>query len=147
MSSWLDILPSNERQKIREKYKMSAAAYEKLREKVKGPEELQEELNRNEIMAQLKFDLETQPEMKEALKKQLEQDLKEQGIEAMLKNPDISAELRQQLESGAFEVTVASPSEKEPDQLVVVPEGNISERAALSTSVQDSYLSQLQVDR
>lgn len=140
------MLPSNERQKIKEKYKMSAAAYEKLRQKVKGPEDLEREMDRNEVMAQLKFDLETQAHMKEALQKQLEKDIAEQGIEAVLQSPDIPAELRQQLEGGNFDVTVASPVESEPDQLVIAPEGNIAEVIAVNSSLADSYLSQLQVD-
>lgn len=147
MNSWLDMLPSSERQKIREKYKMSAAAYEKLREKVKGPEEMQQELNHNELMAQLRFDLETEPGMKDALKQQIENDMEQGGIEAVLKNPDLPSELRQQLERGEFEVTVESPTESEPDQIVLAPEGNVSEKFPISSSLSDSYLSQLQVDK
>ena len=147
MNSWLDMLPSNERQKIREKYKMSAAAYEKLREKVKGPEDLEREMNYNEMMAQLRFDLETEPGLKDALKKQLEKDVEQGGIEAVLQNPDIPSKLKQQLEQGKFEVTVASPSEHEPDQLVIAPEGNVAEHIPVNKSLSDSYLSQLQVDK
>lgn len=145
--SWLDILPSSERQKIREKYKMSAAAYEKLREKVKGPKELKEEMAYNEMMAKLRFDLETMPELKKALKNQIEKDIAEQGIEAVLSNPSIPKELQSYIESGAFDVTVASPAEDEPDQIVLVPEGNVSERLAVSSTLSDTYLSQLQAGR
>lgn len=126
---------------------MSAAAYEKLREKVKGPEDLEREMNHNEVMAQLRFDLETQPHMKDALKKQIEKDMAEGGIEAVLQNPDVPSELKQQLEQGNFDVTVASPSESEPDQLVIAPEGNVAEHIPIKSSVSDSYLSQLQVDK
>ncbi len=143
-NSWLDILPSSERQKIREKYRLSAAAYEKLREKVKGPEDLREEMIRNEIMARLRFGLETEPALKDALKKQIEKDITEKGIEAVLSSPGLPDILRQLLESGRFDVTVASPSEHEPDQLVVVPEGNVQEKLPVHMSLTNAYLSQLQ---
>ena len=142
-SSWLDILPSSERQKIREKYKLSEAAYEKLREKVKGPEDLREEMLRNEIMAQLKFGLETEPAMKDALKKQIEKDLAERGIEAVLDATTLPDTLRQRLERGQFDVTVASPSETAHDALVVVPEGNVREKLPVQRSLTDAYLAQL----
>ena len=132
MNSWLDMLPSSERQKIREKYKLSPAAYEKLRQKVKGPEQLGEEMQRNELMAKLKFALETEPKVKEALKQQVEKDFSEQGIE---------------VPEGEFDVTVDSISESEPDQIVLVPEGNVSEKVSVPTSLADTYLSQLKVDK
>lgn len=141
------MLPSSERQRIREKYKLSAAAYEKLREKVKGPEELKQEMEYNEVMAKLKFDLETMPDMKDALQKQVEKDLAEGGIEAVLEHPDIPADLKQQLEAGTFDVTIDSPSEDEPDQLVIVPEGNVSEKMSVSSSLSDRYLSQMMGDK
>lgn len=137
------MLPSSERQKVREKYKMSAAAYEKLRQKVKGPEQLKEEMQWNDIMAQLRFTMETEPRVKEALKKQIEKDIKEQGLEAVLQSPDLPAEIKKQLEQGRFEVTIDSPSEDAPDQIVVNPEGNISEKLPITLSMTESYLSQL----
>lgn len=144
--SWLDMLPSSERQKVREKYKMSAAAYEQWREKVRerGPEYIEKEQMWNEAMAQLKFGMETEPHMKEALKQQIEKDITEQGLEAVLKNPDLPAELKQQLEAGQFDIIIDAPTEDEPDQLVLVPEGNVSEKCGLTTSLSESYLSQMQ---
>lgn len=147
MSSWLDILPSAERQKLREKYKMSAAAYEKLREKVKGPEDLEREMQRNEAMAQLRFGMETEPHIKDALQKQIERDISEQGIEAVLQNPDVPQETRDALLQGNFEVSIDSVSDDVPDQIVVHPEGNVSEAIPLSRSLTDTYLSQLQDDK
>lgn len=147
MNSWLDMLPSNERQKIREKYKMSPSAYEKLRQKVKGPEDLQEEMQWNEAMAQLRFDLETEPHMKDALKKQIEKDIAEQGIDAVLQNPDVPQELRDQIANGKFEVTVDSVSEDVSDQLTIHPEGNVSEKIPVSQSLTETYVSQLQDDK
>ena len=143
--SWLDILPSSERQKIREKYKLSAAAYEKLREKVKGPEDLREEMVRNEIMARLRFGLETEPAMKDALKKQIEKDIAEKGIEAVLSSLGLPDTLRQLLESGQFDVTVESSAKDAPDRLVLVPEGNVREKLPVHMMLTNAYLSQLQV--
>lgn len=147
MNSWLDMLPSNERQKIREKYKMSPAAYEKLRQNVKGPEQLKEEMQWNEQMAQLRFALETEPHIKEALQKQIEKDIAEQGIEAVVQNPDIPQELREKITSGKFEVTVDSVSEDVPDQLTIHPEGNVSEKIPISHFLTETYVSQLQDDK
>lgn len=142
MNSWLDTLPSGERQRIREKYKMSAAAYEKLREKVRGPEELAEELARNEILAQLRFGLETEPGLKDALKQQIEKDIREQGIDACVSIESLPDELKAQLEQGQFEVSVDAPEQSPQDQIVIAPEGNVSEKVALNLQLNDKYLAQ-----
>ncbi|MBT4119829.1 MAG: hypothetical protein HOG89_02170 [Candidatus Peribacter sp.] len=141
--SWLDKLPGTAKQKQNAKYKMSARAYEKLRQKVVGPEKAKQEMQRNEAMAQIKFGLETEPEFQEAFKQQIEKDIAQQGIEAVLSNPDISNEMKQQIESGSFDIDVTSPSEDVPDQLVIKPEGNVGEKIPLSKSLTESYLSQL----
>lgn len=143
MTSWLDILPASDRERLREKYKLSAAAYEKLRQKVKGPEDLREEMMRNEILAQLKFGLETEPSMVRALKSQIEKDIQEQGIEAVLKRTDLPEGIRSSVEAGKFDVTVASPSEDAPDQIVLVAEGNVQEKLAVKTSLADAYIAQI----
>lgn len=143
MSSWLDKLPSNEKQKIKDRFRMSASAYEKMRESVKGPEDLKDELQWNEMMAQLKFTLETEKKIKDALKQQIESDMKESGIEAVLQNSDIPQEIRQQLESGKFDVTVGAPKEDEHDQLILVPEGNVDEKIPVRFSMSETYVSQL----
>ena len=68
--SWLDRIPSNERQRIREKLHLSEAEYARLREKVKGPEDLEREMDRNELLAELKFQMESEPKLAEALRAQ-----------------------------------------------------------------------------
>ena len=143
--SWLDMLPSSERQKVRERYKMSAGAYEKWREKVRerGPEYIEKEQMWNEAMAQLKFALESEPHMKQALKQQLEKDLAEQGIEAVLQDPNLPEDLKNLIEQGQFDITVDSPQEDEHDTLVVVPEGNVSEKLPVTFQLTESYVSQL----
>ena len=128
--SWLDKLPGTAKQKQNAKYKMSARAYEKLRQKVVGPEKAKQEMQ-------------TEPEFQAAFKQQIEKDIAQQGIEAVLSNPDISNEMKQQIESGSFDIDVTSPSEDVPDQLVIKPEGNVGEKMPLSKSLTESYLSQL----
>ena len=122
---------------------MSPSEYEKMRERVKGPEDLKDELMWNEAMAQLKFTLETERKIKDALKKQIESDMKEGGIEAVLQNPDIPKEIRDQLENGKFDVTVDAPKEDAHDQLVLVPEGNVGEKIPIRFSMSETYVSQL----
>jgi flagellar motor protein MotB len=136
--SWLDKLPGSAKQKKRAKYKMSAHAYEKLRQKVVGPEKARQEMEWNEAMAQLQFGLETEPQMKEAFKEQIEKDIAEQGIEAVLELSEIPADLKAQIESGGFDVSIIN------DQIVLNPEGNIGEKIPMKRSLTESYLSQLQ---
>jgi hypothetical protein len=140
---WLDKLPGTAKQKKRAKYKMSAAAYEKLRKKVVGPEKAKQEMQMNESMAQLKFGLETEPELKKALKSQIEKDIQEQGIEAVLALSEVPADLKQQLESGGFDISIDSPSDEASDQLVLTPEGNVGEKIPMKKSLMESYLSQM----
>lgn len=145
MSNWLDILPPNERHRLREKYKMSAAAYEKLREKVKGPEDLEREMLWNEAMAKLKFGLETEPALKQALTQQIERDIAERGIENVLMLPEAGA---QKLHGviGQFEVTVEHGADNTPDQLVLVPEGNVQEKIPVKRGQAESYIAQMITD-
>lgn len=145
MSSWLDMLPANERQRIREKYKLSASAYEALREKVKGPKQLEQEMRRNEALAQLKFGLETEPVMKEALRSQIEKDISEHGIETVLDCAQVAPDIRAAIERGAFEVTVDEPSKDAPDHLVVVPEGNVTDRLPVHATFAESYVTGLRM--
>ena len=144
MSTWLDNLPGNERQRIKEKFRLSEAAYEKLREKVKGPEDLQKEMLWNESMAQLKFGLETEPHMGEALKKQIEKDIKEKGIEDIIDIADLPENVRLAIEQGKFEVTIDAPSPTAQDQIVIQPEGNITDKLPVQKKLSQVYVAQLQ---
>lgn len=137
MNSWLDLMPSSERQRVREKYKMSAAAYEQLREKVTGPEEMEREMRKNEQLASLKFALETEPTVKEALKKQIEKDLSEDS-EGVLESSVSHEVLSSFLEEG-FDVSIDSDS----DKMVIHPEGNVTETVAISSHVRDAYASEM----
>lgn len=143
MSSWLDHLPSQERTKIRQRLR-SPEAYEKLREKVKGPEDLEREMARNEVMAELSFALETEPVVREALTNQVKEDVAERGVEELF--GEVSPEELFAIEQGKFEVTIDKP-ESSPEQLVVIPEGNVNEKIPLKRNVADVYLQQFVSDQ
>jgi hypothetical protein len=139
--SWLDHLPTNERTKLRKRMR-SAAEYEKLRENVKGPEDLEKEMNRNEGLAELRFAMETQLEVKNALKKQMEKDMREQGIESVIESERLSPEQRKSLETGKFAVAVSMHPSTHQDHLVVISEGNVQEHIPLKASFNDRYVAQ-----
>lgn len=141
--TWLDKLPSGEKQKIRERFRMSPAAYEKMRERVKGPEDLEKEQVWNEAMAQLKFTLETEPEVQKALAEQIASDIESGGLESVIENTELSQETIDQLEKGDFEVSIDAPHENAHDQIVLVPEGNVSEKIAIRFSLSETYVSHL----
>ena len=130
MPHWLDLLPSHEKQKIRECCR-SPEEYERLREKVKGPEDLEREMKVNESFASLSFQLETQPKLRELLKDQVRQDIEEHGIEKVLEVP---------LEAGEFEVLIEENPDTHEDQLVVAPEGNVAEKVIINPQFSEKYL-------
>ena len=143
MSDWLDRIPSHEREKVRKRLR-SPAEYERLREKVKGPEDLEKEMDRNEAMAELSFALETEPPLKEALKNQVQEDAKEQGIEAVFDGLDsASPEAVAALREGRFTLEVRSDAETHHDQLVAVPEGNVQEKIPVTHTFAESYAASL----
>ena len=134
MGYWLDRLPTHERTRIRAM--MSESAYERLRECVKGPEDLERELEKNEQLAELKFALETEPTLKQELKERIQDDIKEQGIEAVLERPF----------EGDFNISIESNPETNQDQLVVLPEENVSEKIPITSAFNERYLSQFATD-
>lgn len=138
--SWLDRVPSAEREKIRKRMR-SPEAYAELREKVKGPEDLEREMEHNEAMAELRFEMESEPALKEALKKQVEKDMNEKGIEHVLEHQP-SADAKAALDRGAFKVSVEAHPKTQLDQLVAVPEGNVQEKLPIKLSLCNQYLSQ-----
>lgn len=142
MSTWLDLMPSSERQKLRELKKHSPEEYERLRERVKSVEQISEEMSHNEQMAELSFALSAEPGLKEALMKQVQEDLQEQGIEGVLESSNISEEDRAKLDQGAFDVRVDAHPETQQDQIVLVPEGNVQEKIPISSSLGEQYVQQ-----
>jgi len=136
--SWFDSLPSHEKQRLRKRMR-SPEEYEKLRERVKGPEDLEREMAKNELLAELKFALETEPHVQEELKKEIEKDLREQGPEEMLESGDLSPEAQEALASGAFEVGIETNPDTGNEQIVLRPEGNVAEKVSLQQSVSEQY--------
>ena len=142
MSSWLDLLPSQERQKIRELKKRSPEEYEKLREKVKSVEQISEEMDRNEQLAELSFAMEAEPKLKEALQKQIENDITEQGIEAVIYAPEgLDPSVQEALQNG-FDVRVAEHPESHKDQIMILPSGNVQEQLPVNFSLSEQYVQQ-----
>lgn len=124
--SFLDHLPSQEREKIRKRLR-SPEEYERLRDKVKGPEDLERELKRSEQMAEAKFRIETEPESTERLHERIRKDLEKGGVEAVLEHADISPDVQAAIEKGNFGISVEAHPKTHEDVLVVVPEGNVQE--------------------
>jgi hypothetical protein len=140
--SWLDHIPSREREKIRQRLR-SPEAYEALREKVKGPEDVERELERSALLAELRFGLETEPHLHDALKSAVERDLREKGVEQMLEATSASVDARRALEQGKFLVKVEAHPVTHVDQLVLVADsGNVQEKLPLRPSVSEQYVSQ-----
>ncbi|MDD5623615.1 MAG: hypothetical protein PHI23_02820 [Candidatus Peribacteraceae bacterium] len=140
--SWLDRIPSRERQRLREKFRLSEAEYEKLREKVKGPEAMEREMRRNELLAELRFAMETEPKVAEALKAQVQEDVQREGLESVLRIEKVPAGLAVSLEKGLFALSVEADKKTNEDQLVVVPEGNIALALPLTLRFSNQYLGQ-----
>jgi formiminotetrahydrofolate cyclodeaminase len=121
---------------------MSPEAYERLREKVKGPEDLEKELKRGEQMAELSFELQTDEKLRERLRAQADKDMREFGVERVIDAVPISAESKKALEQGKFMLAVASHPTTHQDQVVAVPEGNVQEKIPLKASFSDRYVTQ-----
>ncbi|MBU0458764.1 hypothetical protein KJ652_02915 [Patescibacteria group bacterium] len=136
MSHYLDLLPSNEKAKIRAKLR-SPEAYERLREKVKGPEDLERELKVSESYANLSFSLKTEPKIKEELKKQIQEDIDANGIEEVLEQ----SEAQRKIDIFRFNISVEENPESHQDQIVVSPEGNVGEKIPIKPSFTEKYLS------
>ncbi len=140
--SYLDHVPSQEREKIRRRMR-SPEAYEKLRERVKGPEDLEREMEKNDAMAEMHFALESDPHYHEALKKKVEEALKEKGVENVLEDAVVSKEAKNAIEKGNFSLSVSAHPNSHIDQLVIVPEGNVQEKLPIKPSLSQQFSSQL----
>lgn len=137
--SFLDRLPSKEREKIRKRLR-SPEEYERLRERVKGPEDLERELKRSEQMAEASFRLETEPRFAESFKDKIQEDLQERGAEAILEYGNLPPDVRKALEQGKFKLAVQSHPLTHEDALVVLPEGNITDRLPIKPSLTQQYV-------
>lgn len=134
--SFLDHIPSGEREKIRKRLR-SPEAYERLREKVKGPEDLEREMERSEKLAELHLALESDPQLKESLKQSIEKDMKEYGVDAVLES--VNEDVQKDLEAGKFTIAVEEHSETHEDSLMVMTEGNVQEKIPVKSSFSEKY--------
>jgi hypothetical protein len=139
--SYLDHIPSQERQKIRKRMR-SAEEYERLREKVKGPEDLEREMEKNERMAEVRFSLESDPSYAERAKMRVENDLREKGMERVLERVPQDTDVKKAIERGHFKLMVSSHPVTHEDQLVVVPEGKVQEKLPVTPSLSEQYAAQ-----
>jgi len=140
--SFLDHLPSHEREKIRKKMR-TPEAYERLREKVKGPEDLEKEMDNAEKIAELSFALETEPHAKDHLKSTIEKDMKEKGIDAVLDlQHDLPDSVRQSIAEGKFSVAVSSHPATHDDTVALLPEGNVADRIPVKVQISNAYAHQ-----
>lgn len=137
--SWLDSIPSYEQKKLRKM--MSAEAYERLREKVKGPEDLEREMKKSEQLAELSFDMQTSEKTREAVHQSAEKGIAEQGAENVV-DQTLSPEAKKALEQGKFKLAVSHHPKTGQDQLVAVSEGNVQEKIPLKQSFSDQIVAQ-----
>lgn len=140
--SWLDRIPSVERQRIREKLRLSEAEYARLREKVKGPEDLEREMERSALLAELRLGMELEPKLGEALRAQVQEDIRVHGVPSVLEQSSLSADVEQALIKGDFTLSVL-PDNRNVDRLVLVPEGKVAEAVAVSQTFSEQYAGQL----
>ncbi|TSC98920.1 MAG: hypothetical protein Greene101449_770 [Candidatus Peregrinibacteria bacterium Greene1014_49] len=140
--SFLDHLPSQEREKIRKRLR-SPEEYERLREKVKGPEDLEREMKKSEQMAEVNFRLETEPESVQRLHDRIAKDLKERGVEAVLEHGEVSDSVRAALEQGRFMVSIEAHPKTHEDVLVVLPEGNVQDKLPVKPIQSERYIQSL----
>lgn len=138
--SWLDNIPSVERQKIRSR--MSTEAYERLREKVKGPEDLEKEMKRSAEFAEMQFELQADPEVREKAREVVFRAMQEEGMETVVDMAHITPEIKKSLEQGAFSVAVSHHPHTHEEQVVAVPEGNIQEKIPFKQAMSDRLMSQ-----
>ena len=141
MSDFLDHLPHSVREGIRKRMR-SPEAYEALRDKVKGPEDLEKEMHRSEQLAEVHLQMESEPKKKEKMKSIVEKDMREQGIEKILDTEKISPEAKKQIEAGKFQMSVSSHPTTHQDALVVIPEGNVHEKIPVTVSKSENYVAQ-----
>jgi len=141
MSSWLDRLPSHEREKIRARLR-SPEEYERLRERVKGPEDLEHELRYNESLADLKFSIEMEPRVSESLRQHMETDIREKGIDQIFAHLEkIPSDIRRLIEEGKFHILIEAHPESGKDVIMVVPNAKVAEGLPLKPIFNEQYVS------
>lgn len=142
--SFLDHLPSQEREKIRKRLR-SPEEYERLREKVKGPEDLEREMEKNAEFAEATLALESDPKAQEKAKDAVRAFVAEKGMDSALEG-NVSPEM---ISRGLFTVTVIEKAKGEPKLAITtsdapsdsVSSGNVAETLSLKPALQQQILS------
>ena len=140
--SYLDHIPSIDRERIKKRLR-SPEAYAALRERVKGPEDLERHMEQMDRMAEAHFALESDPKMQESLRSHIEKDISEQGIDAVLDAAKASPEARKAVEEGKFVMKVSAHPKTKEDALHAVTEGRVQEKLPVKPNFSDRYVSQL----
>lgn len=141
--AFLDRLAGPEKQRVLKRLR-SPEAYERLREKVKGPEDLEKELDRAERMAELHFALESNVALRERAKEIVAGAAREGGVESVAERADtLTDEVRSAIAEGRFRIVVAPDPETNEDTVAILPEGNVSESVPVTGSLAESCVSQL----
>lgn len=144
--SIIDFLPSYEKTKRRARMR-SPEEYERIREKVKSPEKIAEEMDKNEHLAELNFALETEPKMRQALQEQIREDISAQGLENLVERfEELSENEKQSIDQGQFDVGIDSYTEDQSDRVTLYPEGNVNEKVPLTKKQSEHYAQQLSSD-
>jgi hypothetical protein len=138
----MDGLPSHERERVRKRLR-NPWEYAKLREKVKGPEDLQRELRAAEALADAKLALESDEQAQEGLRRSMHEQVQAQGPESLVDVAKLTPQQRSTLEQGRFTVAVREDAKGTSDALSVVPEGNVSDRLPLKPAASLRYTQQL----
>ena len=137
MSDWfLDHLAGSERQKIRKRMR-SEAAYEKLRERVKGPEDLERELERSDRMAEVHLALESDPKVQEKVKEEVRANSED------LFEEEPSQEVQKKIAEGKFKLAFSSHPSTHEDVMTVVTEGNVQEKIPLKATMSDKLVNSI----
>ncbi len=142
--SFMDRLPSQEREKIRKRLR-SPEEYERLRDKVKGPEDLEREMEKNAEFAEVKLTLESEPKAQEKAKDAVREFVREKGMDAALEGK-MSPET---VSKGLFTVTVVEKAKGQPKLAIKpsakpgesAPSGNIAEVLSLKPALQQQIMS------
>lgn len=133
-------LPSYERQRKRKRH-MGAEAYERSREGVHGPEELAKDMEQNGDMAELALALELEPKVQEKLKKDVESSLAVMGVGGVFAGADtLASQTLAALQEGDFTLAIQSDDSGQ-SSIVAMPEGNVSEKIPVVSSLSESLLS------
>ena len=90
MNSFLDHIPSHEREKLRKRLR-SPEEYERLRERVKGPEDLEREMEKNAEFAEMSLALESNEQFQEQARKVVQESYSDMSSESILEHPSSHA--------------------------------------------------------